>query len=168
MEDLEQFVKTASKKEFFEYMKNNTDIVKRVCELNFYGDWKLRNFEIMKVYLKKTELNYTDNDIANKFNISSTRVGQISRKVFNYTKKYIINFKTELNEQKKKEEKLNNPDSLENIKHLFSTRTWNCLERNGFISISDLKASKTKELLEMRNFGEKSLKEVKKVLRKFK
>ncbi|MEO0158017.1 MAG: DNA-directed RNA polymerase subunit alpha C-terminal domain-containing protein, partial [candidate division WOR-3 bacterium] len=46
-------------------------------------------------------------------------------------------------------------------------RTLTCLKEAGFVTIGDLVAKTAKEMLKVKNFGEKSLKEIREVLEKF-
>ena len=68
--------------------------------------------------------------------------------------------------QKKEPQPKGHHDIL--IKDLeFSVRSRNCLKKAGIQTLGELVAKKTSELLEIKNFGKKSLKEVREKLAQF-
>jgi hypothetical protein len=146
--------------EFHQVMRDNLTLVKEACEFYNKGDCKMiRNYELTVMFLNKHELGYTDQQIARIFGLRGSRVRPVFFNVYLKTKKYI----SYLHREKELDKKIGN---LVDIKHLLSVRTFLCLSRHGINSIEKLKTYSDAELLAIKDFGNKSLEELRKVLEK--
>lgn len=153
--------------EFKQIMRDNLDVVKDAC-LHFYkkNARSLKNYEIAKLYLNKASNKYTNRDIGKKFKVNSTQIRPIYFDVYLKTRRYISFLWKENKIQATRDEKerLSN-DTLYNLRHFFSVRTYNSLCRGGIQTFAELKTKSDEDLLLIRNFGEACLEEVHEIIK---